>query len=185
MRTDPPARPWLRPALLAGALLLCAGAARLAGFNPGVDDLRAFIGQAGPLAPLAFIGLMAGANVAQIPAWLFVAASPLLFPPWLAWLSSWAGVVAASCLPLLIFRRLGGQPLAQAQAPWLRRLLAGVDRAPVRTVAILRGLFMAAPQLNLALALTGVGMGAHALGTAVGVLVPVTFFVFAGGLFTG
>lgn len=150
--------------------------APLLGFDArySVGALRALVAQAGPFGWLAFVGLFVLAVVLQVPGFAFVLAAPTLFP--LA--QAWSLCVAASYLAVVtnfaVVRRFGGQPLQQ----WLFREL---DAHPVRTVALLRVLTVMFPPVTSALALTRLRARDHALGSLLGIPLPVSAMLLAAG----
>lgn len=157
--------------------------APLLGFDArySVGALRALVAQAGPFGWLAFVGLFVLAVVLQVPGFAFVLAAPTLFP--LA--QAWSLCVAASYLAVVtnfaVVRRFGGQPLATIERPLLQRLFRELDAHPVRTVALLRVLTVMFPPVTSALALTRLRARDHALGSLLGIPLPVSAMLLAAG----
>lgn len=124
------------------------------------------------------LGFMLG-NLVQIPGWLFLGAAVLALGPF------WGGVVtyaAASVACFAIFwivRIVGGQALQKLDHPLAIRLLDRLEARPVRNVALLRLLFQTMPALNYALALSGVRFRAYALGTLLGLPLPIAVYCLA------
>ncbi|MEY4513491.1 MAG: hypothetical protein RLZZ450_5613 [Pseudomonadota bacterium] len=142
--------------------------------NLSVAHLRELVGQAGAWGALLFFVVFVGAVVAQVPGVPFVALAPTLFRLPEAWALCFVASNVAMLINFALVRRLGGQPLGQLQSPRLKRLLAQLDTNPVRTVALLRTLTVMFPPVTSALALTSVSSRDHAIGSALGMLVPVT-----------
>lgn len=142
--------------------------------------LRAEVAQAGIWAwPLYCAGFVLGV-VLQVPGMVFVALAPLLFQPLEAWcLCVLAGNLAVNA-NFVIVRRLGGQVLTELPWPWARRLLNNLESHPVRSVVILRTIFLMLPPVTGALALTRISGKAHAWGTFLGLLLPLTVMLGAG-----
>jgi uncharacterized membrane protein YdjX (TVP38/TMEM64 family) len=174
----------LRAAL---ALTLVVGAylgVRLSGLGDylDVERLRALVAQAGPWGPIAFVAVFVGAVVSQIPGLVFVAAAPALFRLPQAWLLCFVASNLAVTLNFELVRRVGGQPLARIEKPWLQRLFGALDEHPIRTVALLRTLTVMFPPVTGALALTRISSREHALGSALGMVLPVTAILLAAGM---
>lgn len=136
--------------------------------------LRALVDQAGTWGALAFFAVFVAAVVAQVPGIPFVALAPTLFQLPEAWALCFLASNAAMLINFALVRRFGGQPFAQIESPRLKRLFTQLDSHPVRTVAILRTLTVMFPPVTGALALTHVSSRDHALGSALGMVVPVT-----------
>lgn len=62
-----PGRPWLRPVLLLGLIVLLFVAAWALGLREKLGDLRDWLQSLGPLAPAAFVVLYVAATVAAVP----------------------------------------------------------------------------------------------------------------------
>jgi uncharacterized membrane protein YdjX (TVP38/TMEM64 family) len=72
----------------------------------------------------------------------------------------------------VVVRAIGGQPLAAIKQPRVRALLDRLDRRPILTVALLRLIMWVAPALNYALALSSVRYRDFAIGSAIGLALP-------------
>lgn len=139
------------------------------------EQLRALMGRAGPFGPLAFVAVFVVAVVAQVPGFAFVLTAPALFHLPEAWLLCFVASNLAVILNFALVRKFGGQPLSsELERPTLRRLFRELDRHPIRTVAILRTLTIMFPPVTGALALTQLSSRDHALGSALGMVLPVT-----------
>lgn len=156
--------------LLAPLLARALGAESLL----STDELRRLMSRAGPLGSLAFVAVFVGAVVGQVPGFAFVMAAPALFRLPEAWALCFLASNVAVILNFAIVRKVGGQPLAGIERPTLKRLFAQLDRHPIRTVALLRILTIMFPPVTGALALTRLRARDHAIGSAVGMLLPVT-----------
>jgi uncharacterized membrane protein YdjX (TVP38/TMEM64 family) len=146
------------------------------------ERLRALVAEAGPWGPLVFVAVFVGAVVAQIPGFFFVAAAPALFHWSMAWILCLFASNLAVILNFELVRRVGGQPLADIQKPWLKKLFDTLDSHPIRTVAMLRVVTVMFPPVTGALALTRISAREHALGSLVGMLLPVSAILLAAAL---
>jgi uncharacterized membrane protein YdjX (TVP38/TMEM64 family) len=156
-------------------------AVRASGLSQWLDGerIQAMVAQAGPWAPLAFVALFVGAVVSQVPGLLFVFVAPALFRLPQAFALCFVASNLAVALNFELVRRLGGQPLAQIESPHLRKLFARLDQHPVRTVALLRTVTVMFPPVTSALALTQLRARDHALGSAIGMLLPIMGILYA------
>jgi uncharacterized membrane protein YdjX (TVP38/TMEM64 family) len=150
-----------------------------------VAYLRDVVSHAGPWAPLAFMAVFVGAVIGQVPGLVFVFAAPALFQLPEAWLLCFVASNVAVVLNFELVRKLGGQPLQGVQQPWLRKLFGALDAHPIRTVALLRTVTVMFPPVTGALALTQISSREHALGSALGMLLPLTAVLLAAGFLLG
>ncbi|HVZ34716.1 MAG TPA: hypothetical protein VG963_19945, partial [Polyangiaceae bacterium] len=102
-----------------------------------------------------------------------------------AWLLCFVASNVAVVLNFELVRKLGGQPLQGVQQPWLRKLFGALDAHPIRTVALLRTVTVMFPPVTGALALTQISSREHALGSALGMLLPLTAVLLAAGFLLG
>jgi uncharacterized membrane protein YdjX (TVP38/TMEM64 family) len=176
-----------RVPLVLGALVGLFVLARLLGFDEffHAERVRELVAQAGPFGPLAFLALFVGAVVAQVPGVVFVVVAPALFPWTVAWVLCWVASNLAVVANFELVRRVGGQPLVESEHPWLRKLFAGLEQRPVRTIALLRVVTIMFPPVTGALALTQVSARDHAIGSALGMALPLTLILAAAGWLIG
>ncbi len=166
-----------RGRLLALALLLIAAFAVSYYFELGehfdVDAIRDLVQGAGVWGALLYVAVFAAGEFLHVPGLVFVAAGILVYGKVTGFIVVLVGAVTSVCFSFLVVRRIGGTPLKKARNPWLKRMLAGLERHPLRTVFVLRSLLWMAPPLNYALALTPVRFSHYALGSALGLILPV------------
>ncbi len=86
--------------------------------------------------------------------------------------------VVAVTASFLIVRTVGGRALGEVDKPWMRRMLARLDRHPIITIAVLRLFMIMSPPLNYALALTNVRLRDYVIGSALGLIPPVIVYSF-------
>lgn len=177
-----------RLGILLCALALAPFAARALGLSAALSagHLRELVAQAGALGPLAFVLVFIAAVVAQVPGFGFVIAAPALFRLPEAWILCFIASNLAVVLNFALVRRFGGQPLAELRdRPRLRRLFTQLDQHPIRTVALLRLLTVMFPPLTGALALTQLRARDHAIGSVLGMLLPLTAMLLAAAALLG
>ncbi len=175
--------------LVGAALVLVAlyFIARAYGFDAYTDPerLRALVASSGPWGALVFVGVVIIAVVAQIPAFALILLAPALFSFWQAWGVSFVASYVAVIVNFELVRKLGGQPLARVEKPWLKRIFALLDEHPIGAIVVLRIVTIMLPPVTSALALTSVKSGHHALASLLGLVVPITLLVLAGALMLG
>lgn len=176
-----------RLGVVLGSIVAVYVAARVLGLEGyfHAERIRELVEQTGAWGALTFVLLFVGGVAAQVPGLVFVFATPALFP----WPEGWLLCFLASNLAVIvnfeIVRKLGGQPLAETERPWLQKLLAGLDENPVRTVALLRTITVMFPPVTGALALTQVSSRDHAIGSALGMVLPITALLAAASWLIG
>ena len=176
-----------RVGLVLGVLVAVYVLARLLGLDDffHAERVREVVAHAGAFGPLAFLALFVGAVVAQVPGVVFVLVAPALFPWGEAWLLCWVASNLAVVANFELVRRVGGQPLVESEHPWLRRLFAGLEARPIRTIALLRVVTIMFPPVTGALALTQVSTRDHAIGSALGMAPPITLILALASWFIG
>lgn len=125
---------------------------------------------------LLFVLMFALGNLIQIPGWVFLAAAVLALG------RLWGGVATyiAACISCLFtyvtIRYVGGNALREIDNRLAKRLLAGLDKYPLRSIIALRMLFQTMPALNYALALSGVRFRDYLMGTLLGLPIPIALY---------
>lgn len=170
-----------RLVLVVGLIVSLTVMVRVTGLAQWLDSerIQSIVAQAGPWAPLAFVALFVAAVVSQVPGLLFVFAAPALFRLPQAFALCFVASNLAVTLNFELVRRLGGQPLARIESPHLRKLFARLDEHPVQTVALLRTITVMFPPVTSALALTQLRARDHAIGSAIGMLLPILAVLYA------
>jgi len=165
-------------------LAACYVVGKLLGLDQFLQGARLHevVAQAGPLGPLLFLGIFIGTTLAQIPGIPFMLVAPALFTWPTALLLCLIASNASVIINFELVRRIGGSALTEIKQPMLQRILASLDAHPIRGVFLLRFLTIMFPPLTSALALTNLSTRDHAIGSALGMLAPVTALVFIGKL---
>jgi uncharacterized membrane protein YdjX (TVP38/TMEM64 family) len=144
--------------------------------------LREAVAQAGTFGPLLFLSIFIGAVLAQIPGIPFVLLAPALF----SWPTAFLLCLLASNVAVMInfelVRRIGGNALAEIKQPRLQRILASLETNPIRAVFLLRLLTIMFPPVTNALALTRLSTRDHAIGSALGMIIPIGLLLIASRL---
>lgn len=186
MQAGSHAPPSVRTVLLRlGLLVVVLGGAFLLAWKMGwVENLNAemvrdLVQSAGAWGVLLYLVLFALAELVHVPGMIFVAAALLLWGPWVGAAVGWLGCVLSVVITFIVVRGLGGQALTVINKPWMKKALAWLDRAPVRTIIALRLVMWVAPPLNYLLALSSVRFSHFVVGSAIGLIGPVAFIALA------
>lgn len=166
--------PWLRLLLLAALLGGIYAVGKASGFLDEVDihSIRHAVNDAGAWGMLLFVALFALGVLVQVPGMLFVATGMLVYGKVLGYAVCLLGAIVAVCTSFAMVRAVGGKALATIERPWVRRVLAQLERRPVRALIALRLIAFIAPPLNYALALSTIRFRDYAIGSALGLIVP-------------
>ena len=167
-------RLWIRLSLLALLLIALTVGGRLLGLDQylSAENLRAQVTVMGVWGPFIFIALFSLGELIHIPGLVFVGAGVAAYGRvWGGALSLLAAVVSVT-VSFVVVRTVGGRALTEIDKPLLKRLMAGLEAHPIRTVIILRLMFWMGPPLNYALALTNLRLRDYVIGSTIG-LVPI------------
>jgi uncharacterized membrane protein YdjX (TVP38/TMEM64 family) len=174
----PPQAPKKKLLRLAALVTLIVGSivlAKVTGVSERLtpESIRGFMEGAGILGFLIFLGIFAVGELVHVPGVFFVAAAILAYGRGLGGVAAYAGAVLSVIVSFLVVRGVGGQMLADVRRPFLRKILDGLERRPIRVVAILRLILWMAPPLNYALAMSAVRFRDYVIGSALGLLIPI------------
>ena len=134
---------------------------------------------------LTFILLFSLGNLIQIPGWVFLASAVLALGRTWGGIATYVAACTSCLLTFLIIRYLGGDALRQLDSKLARRIFARLDARPITSILLLRVLFQTMPALNYALALSGVSLRSYAVGTMLGLPLPIALYcLFFGYLAT-
>lgn len=172
--------------LVALAILIAAFVclARFTGISEYLttDHLKPAIEQAGGWGIALYFGAFSVGLLVHVPGLAFVAVGTLAFGWQVGASLSYCGAVFAVCVNFLVARAVGGKVLGEIKHPRMKRMLAGLEARPIRTIIVLRLLFLMLPLLNYALAFSNTRFRDYLIGSAIGlapvVLVASLFFQF-------
>ena len=130
-----------------------------------------------PVGGLAiFVLLFALGNLIQVPGFLFAAAAVLAMGRVWGGLATYVAACVSCAVTFYAIRFIGGDALAQWKNRTAMRLLARLHARPVGSIALLRLMFQTLPALNYALAMSGVKFRSYALGSMLGLPVPIAIY---------
>lgn len=135
--------------------------------------LRQNMEELGALGVALFLIAFVIGELIYLPGIVFVGAAVLAYGPIAGGLTAYAGAIVSVTVSFLVIRAVGGRPLGQIRWKVARRLLRGLERRPILSVAALRVLLFLAPPLNSALALSPIRFRHYLVGSAIGLYFPV------------
>ena len=142
--------------------------------------LGEWVERAGWLGPVVYLALF-GLQAFGLPGLLLMLAAIAVWPPWLAFLLSWAGAVISGCAGFLFARSIGREWVAGRLPERMRRFEQQVVERGLRTVIVFRLAFFLTPPAHWALGLSPVSFGTFVLGSAIGFLPGIALYTLAGG----
>lgn len=125
-----------------------------------------------------FVVCFSVGQLLQVPGVVFILVARAAWGPVLGFANAYVGALVAAGVVFLLVRTVGGKPLGRITWGPARRVLAGLERRPVLTIASLRAVLLLNPPLNYALALSPVRHGHHLLGSALGLVLPIAAVMF-------
>jgi uncharacterized membrane protein YdjX (TVP38/TMEM64 family) len=138
-----------------------------------LDGLRSFTARAGAWGVVLFLAAFCAAHLAYLPGMMFVVASVLSYGQLWGGILGWVGAVLAVSATFVVVRTIGGTIPATVNRPRLQKLLATLEKRPIRTIIVLRLVFWLAPALNYALAFSRLRFRDFVIGSAVGLVAPI------------
>lgn len=144
--------------------------------NFSLEFLRATIEANFVLGVIVFIAVFALGNLIQIPGWLFLAAAVLALGKVAGGVVTYVAAVFSCFLTYAIIGFLGQGALRGLEGPLAQRMFKRLDNHPVSSIALLRLVFQTVPVLNYALAMSAVKFRHYALGTLIGLPLPIFLY---------
>ncbi|MEQ9319971.1 MAG: VTT domain-containing protein [Polyangiaceae bacterium] len=161
-------------AVVLGGLLVAGVALDLAGvisLEPAaiVDLARS----SGGWGVLVLVALFAVGSIANVPGIVFVAAAVTLYGGHRGYLVALVGAILSVNLTFALGRATGLGNDKLLERPMIAKIVAWLHRRPVLSVGLLRLLVVVSPPVNYALSLTKLRFRDFAIGSAVGLVIPV------------
>jgi uncharacterized membrane protein YdjX (TVP38/TMEM64 family) len=135
--------------------------------------VRELVQQTGAAGVGIFLIAFAVGELLHVPGLVFVGAAVLAWGRIGGGAIAYLGAIFSVSVSFAVVRGIGGQPLGELKQAWVRKVLAQLERRPIRTVALLRLVLWMAPAVNYALALSPVRYRDYAIGSAAGLALPV------------
>lgn len=171
-------RTWVRLGLLTLATIVALWLGHRFGWTKELqgDQLKQLVRGAGVWGFGLYVLAFAVGELLHVPGMVFVAAAVALYGKLLGIPLAIIGAVLALSLNFVVIRSIGGKALETFKWSFLQKILAKLEERPVRTVIILRLCLWLAPAVNYALALSPIRFWHFTLGTAIGLILPITGF---------
>jgi len=77
----------------------------------------------------------------------------------------------------IVVRRIGGQALEKVQWKLVKRAMFHLKEKPVKTLVAIRSVLFLSPSINYALALSSISLRDFMIGSAIGLVTPLTLIV--------
>ncbi len=153
--------------LLGGLVLHTTGVVTL---EP--DALVGWVRGAGLAGVVVLVAMFALGTLLNVPGLVFITAAVMLYGPALGFVISLAGAIASVNVTFALgrFARLGSSRVLER--PFLRPLMRRLHDRPILTLTLLRALVLVSPPVNYALALTRLRHRDYAIGSALGLVLP-------------
>lgn len=128
------------------------------------------------LGLLLFVILFCLGNLIQIPGLVFLAAAVLTLGQVVGGMATFIAAFVSCMVTFLLIRFLGGSALRKINNSVLLKILKRLDTHPVQSIVLARLLFQTAPALNYALAMSGIKLREYAIGTLLGLPLPIALY---------
>lgn len=178
----------MRLALLALVFVALYVVAQVTGLRDAItqERLQLLVDGAGVFGVVLFIGAFSVGQLAQLPGIVFVLAARAAWGPVMGFAVAYVGALCAVSLSFCAVRAAMGRSDETSRRPaWLDRALDKLATRPQLTVASLRALLALSPPLNVALAMTPLRSRDHLIGSAVGLLLPITLWILLSDVLIG
>ncbi len=141
------------------------------------EGLRRLVEGAGAAGVVGFVVLFVVGELVHVPGLVFVGAAVALWGPAHGGAIAGVGALLSLVTSFVVVRAIGGTPLGAVKSGLARRVLRHLDLRPVTTVAVVRAVFILSPPITYALALSGIRFRDYFVGSAVGLVPPLTVAV--------
>jgi len=154
----------------------------IVGHTTGLTDnlspelIRENVEKAGYWGILLYLVIFSVGELIHVPGMVFVAAGILVFGGWLGFLMALIGALVSVCFSFVIVRTVGGKAITGIDRPFIKKMLARLDKRPITTVIVLRLILWLLPALNYALALSNIRFRDYTIGSGIGLVIPVLVF---------
>ena len=137
-----------------------------------VENIRIQVENTGFWSPIFYIAIFTAGEFIHLPGIVFVAVGILVYGKLLGFVLVFIASVISISFSFFVVRAIAGKPLSQIERPFFKKILARLDRQPIRVVVALRLFLFLSPKLNYALALTNVRFRDYLIGSTLGILLP-------------
>lgn len=137
------------------------------------DNVQTMMESLGWMGVFFFLLAFSIGELIYLPGILFVIAAVLAYGLVPGGLLAYVGSILSVTVSFVIVRTIGGKPLTQIKWKFFQRMMQGLEKRPILTVAILRVPLFLAPPLNYALALSPIQLRHYFIGSLIGLYFPV------------
>lgn len=161
-------------AVLLGGLLVAGIALNLAGvISLEPEAVVALARSAGGWGVVILVAAFVLGSIANVPGLVFVAAAVTLYGGHRGYLVALLGAILSVNITFALGRATGLGNSKLLERPMIAKVVAWLHRRPVLSVGVLRLLVVVSPPVNYALSLTKLRFRDFAIGSAVGLVIPV------------
>lgn len=163
--------------VLVGLLLGIAHAIGLTE-NFTVEYARDRMEAAGPWGILVFVALFIVGDLLHVPGLVFVAGAILAYGTIEGLVLGYFGALVGQSFNFWLIRKVGGRPLADIERPLVKKVMSNLSERPIRTVIVLRLIFVVTPAVNYGLAMSQLSYRNYLFASAVGLIPPMVLFAW-------
>ena len=147
-------------------------------FDP--NAMRLYVASTGIVGVLVYLLLFCAGLVLSVPGILFMVVAGLAWGQLYGALIALLGANLAIIFSFTVVRRVQGEGFEadDVNNRIFKKMLQGLEKHPVRTVALLRCLISTAPGLNYGFAVSSITDRQHLFGTLIGTIIPVVSIVW-------
>lgn len=171
-------RRW-RLVALALAIVATVVLARATGVHESLtlEGVRAKVTAAGAWGAVGFLALFVVGELLHVPGLVFIGAALTVWGPVQGGLLGALGALLSLVTSFVVVRAIGGTALEDVRSGFVRRVLDGLERRPIATVALARAVLILSPPVTYALALSGIRFRDYFIGSALGLIPPLTLVI--------
>lgn len=129
------------------------------------------------ISSIIFILLFIASSFIQIPGWILLVTAVLSFGKIQGGILTYIAAIISCTVVFLSISYIGKGSIKKLKFKWTDRVLAQLERNPIRSVIILRFVFQTAPPLNYTLALSDLKFKNYLIGTAIGLPIPIAIYI--------
>lgn len=126
---------------------------------------------------LFFLLIFTVGQICYVPGSVFVVGAALAYGQVAGFAIAMVGAMIAATVCFYFARGVGGKPLENMSSTWVGHLIRHLDERPVRNIFLLRLFMGTAPVVHYLLGMSGVGIRHYMVGSFLGMLIPVAFWV--------
>lgn len=141
------------------------------------EGVRQAVEGAGAAGVVGFLVLFVVGELVHVPGLVFIGAAVAVWGPVRGGAIGGVGALLSLVTSFVVVRAIGGTPLDAVKNRLARRILAHLETRPVTTVAAVRTVFILSPPVTYALALSGIRFRDYLVGSAVGLVLPLSVAV--------